>query len=290
MRVRVIHNPMAAGGRKASVLEAVTAQLEAEGVILDMRPAFKAGEAAQLVQETDKTQVDRILVAGGDGTINDALQGLHKDSPPLAILPTGTANVLAHELGLPHSASELANYVLHGTPQRVYPGRVNNRRFFSMASAGSDARAVMDLPRSAKRRWGKLAYLVYGIASFLRHGSPSFVARVDGVDHDVSLVIANRGKRYGGNHILAPSAQLREASLVVTLFPPARRTRTFLRLAGVAFGATRKPSKLPQVMASRLDLSAPQGAPIQADGDIVAKLPATIDVDPEPVLLVLPEG
>lgn len=289
LRLRMIYNPVAAGGRKVSVLEAVTAQLEAQGVILDMRPALYAGEAARLVRETTSDETDRIVVAGGDGTINDALQGLHAASPPLGILPTGTANVLAHELGLPRSTSDLVQYVLHGKPQPVYPGRVNNRRFFSMASAGSDAQAVMDLPRSAKRRWGKVAYLVYGVASFVRHGSPAFVARVDGVDHHVSLVVANRGKRYGGNHILAPSAQLLNTSLVITLFPPARRARTFMRLAAVAFGARRKPGSLPQLNASRLDLTVPHGAPIQADGDIVARIPATIQVDSEPILLVLPD-
>ena len=242
-----------------------------------------------MVREACTSTTDRIVIAGGDGTINDALQGLHADAPPLAILPVGTANVLAHELGLSRSAQELTRYLLHGRAEPVYPGQINGWRFLSVASAGSDAQAVADLPRAAKRRWGKLAYLIYGVKSFAWHGCPPFPVQVDGTEHMVSVVIANRGTRYGGNHILAPSARLADRVIVATLLPPGGRVTTFLRLAGIAFGRTRTDGKLPQMQCTHLQIAGPAGAPIQADGDVIARLPAEITVEATPVHLIVPD-
>ena len=288
LRLRIICNPNAAAGRRGWLLDAVLERLNAQGAAIELLHTTRAGDAARFVREAQSDTTDRIVIAGGDGTINDALQGFRDGSPPCAILPVGTANVLAHELGLKPLVSDLTDYLLHGQPQPVFAGRVNAHRFLSVASAGSDARAVADLPRVAKKRLGKLAYLIFGIRSFVRHGSPAFQVKVDGQSHMVSLVIANRGRRYGGNHILAPSASMSDPKLVVTLMPPAGRTRTFLRLSAIAFGLARNGRFLPQTTCDHLEIPSPEGAPVQGDGDVIEHLPARISVDTTPILLVSP--
>jgi len=288
LRLRIICNPRAAGGRKADLLNAVIVQLQENGARVELLSISRTGEAARHVRETNRSDTDRLVIAGRDGTINDALQGFDADAPPFAIIPTGTANVLAHELGLKTSAHDLAHYVLNGRIQSAFPGRVNERRFLSLASVGSDARAVADLPRGAKRKLGKLAYVIHGLGSFARHGSPAFCVYVNGIQHKVSIVIANKGSRYGGNYVIAPSARIFDQDMVATLFPPSGWIKTFFRLLMIALGQMQKKQRLPQVPCSRIDIPGPDGAPVQADGDIVGYLPATITVETTPVYVITP--
>ncbi len=152
-RILVIHNPNA-GGRRPGRFAGVMAALQARGLTLDIRETRSSAEAEALAMNADPAQHDLLIAAGGDGTANQVLNGLCvANSPlPLAILPLGTANVLARELAMPQEAGPFADMMCSARAQQAWLGEVEGRRFAIMASAGFDARVVASLDPELKRR------------------------------------------------------------------------------------------------------------------------------------------
>src|SRR5690242_8459419 len=137
----VIYNPTA-GRRRRRKLDAVVDALTQHGVQVTLRATTCRGDAERLSGEASSRDFDRLVVAGGDGTINEAINGLRDRTLPLAIVPLGTANVLAAELDLPLDPPAVAEAIVQGRPRAVAIGRVNGRAFAMMAGVGFDAYVV----------------------------------------------------------------------------------------------------------------------------------------------------
>ncbi len=146
--------------------EDVLGRLDAAGARYEIVETRAAGDAARHM--AGARGVNAVVVAGGDGTINDAIQGYNADSPPLGLIALGTANVLSHELGIGTDAARIAETLLRGEPLAIWPGQVGKRRFVMMASAGFDAHVVRNLNRSLKQKIGKFAYAVVALQQLRR--------------------------------------------------------------------------------------------------------------------------
>ncbi|MEK9724099.1 MAG: diacylglycerol kinase family protein [Rhodospirillaceae bacterium] len=158
-RIRVIHNPVA-GRRRRHRLRQLLKMLAASGHSVRARPTAHADDARDIAREVQ--DVDLIVAAGGDGTVNEIVDGLTADDrqgpvPAVAFLPLGTANVLAWALNLPHRPAALMRMIEQGRTVAVRPGIANDRRFILMASAGLDARAVAAVKTTVKRVLGGAA-------------------------------------------------------------------------------------------------------------------------------------
>src|SRR5437660_950350 len=163
--VLLIRNPTA-GRRRRGLVDAVVRQVRTEGWTVDLVDTEAVGDARRLAETCDGARYAVIAVAGGDGTINEVVNGLaHRggDAPALAIVPLGTANVLAHELGLGFGAAAIARTMVSGRALLVRPGEACNggdpRCFSLMAGAGFDAKVVAGVSALLKRRLGRGAYL-----------------------------------------------------------------------------------------------------------------------------------
>ncbi|MFC3230934.1 diacylglycerol/lipid kinase family protein [Marinibaculum pumilum] len=154
--ILVIHNH-AASWRRFERFSSVLGALATAGCEIVVRRTEGAGDPMRLARAADRQAFDLIAVAGGDGTINDAVNGLHAGSPPLGLIPLGTANVLAHEIGLGTGPDQIVSCLLAPRRLAVRPGVVNGRRFMMMAGIGFDAHAVRAIPKPVKRRLGKAA-------------------------------------------------------------------------------------------------------------------------------------
>ena len=144
----LIVNPTA-GRRRRGLVDAVASRVRAEGWTVDVVETQAAGDARRLAETCDASRYGVIAVAGGDGTINEVINGLAgrgADAPAVGIVPLGTANVLAHELGLGFSAAAVARTMIAGRPVLMRPGEAVNgagaRCFSLMAGAGFDAKVV----------------------------------------------------------------------------------------------------------------------------------------------------
>ncbi|HEY5210290.1 MAG TPA: diacylglycerol kinase family protein [Stellaceae bacterium] len=284
-RLLVIFNPTA-GARRRRRLDRVLAELARLGCAVTLRATQARGDAEAFARAADPNAVDLVVAAGGDGTINEIINGLARSSLPLALIPLGTANVLAREIGLPRAPRRIARAIASGTPLPVYPGLANGRRFVMMAGIGIDARIVQGIAPRLKRAGGKLAYVVSGIQSILRDRGPRYRVTIDGVPDAAAAIIIAKGHFYGGRFVVARAARLDTPSLHAVLM--ARPGRWNIVRYGVAIALGRL-DRLPDVRvieARRVTIAGPSGEAVQADGDLVATLPLTVTVAETPLLLV----
>jgi diacylglycerol kinase (ATP) len=230
--VLLVCNPTA-GRRRRGLLDAVVKRVRAAGWRVDIVDTAARGDAQSIAVACDGDRYDVIAVAGGDGTINEVINGLSLrpgGGPPLAVVPLGTANVLAHELGMSFSAAAIARTVMSGRLLSMQPGEVSAagavRRFSLMAGTGFDARVVAGVTSPLKRRWGKGAYVWRSLVEAWHYCPVRYAVEIDGVAYQAASVIVSRGRFYAGPYVVAPAAALAEPTLHVCLFERWGRTHT----------------------------------------------------------------
>ena len=281
MKVRVIYNPAAGGGRDR-VLQRVVVALERRGVAAEVYRTRGPGDATQWLRQQSHDGIDMVIAVGGDGTTNEVINGLPSDLP-LGVFATGTANVLAQELALPADPEQAAAVIAEGRNLLVWPGRLNERRFVMMAGIGYDAWVVEGVNLAIKQRFGKLAYVLSMLANIGRYGRQRFQVMVDGqVESCYSLVVTN-GRCYGGSFILSPQARIDAPRFQVLMFQAPGVRALLATLLRLPFGRMETAPGVVSVPATRVEVRADGDEPVQTDGDLAGRLPALLEVDTVPV-------
>ena len=297
--ILLIRNPIA-GRRRRGLVDAVVRQVQTQGWTVDLVDTEAVGDARRLAETCDAARYAVIAVAGGDGTINEVVNGLaHRaDAPALAIVPLGTANVLAHELGLSFKAAAIARTMVAGRALLVRPGEACNggapRCFSLMAGAGFDAKVVAGVSAPLKRRFGRGAYVWRSMIETRRYRPVRYAVEIDGVRHEAASVIVTRGRLYAGPYVVAPLATLSDPLLHVCLFERWGRSQT------LRFGFALLTGRLPRAGGYRViagrevkvsvlsDAGEPGKQPVQIDGDDALTLPVSIAVAAGSVRLLQP--
>ena len=290
MRIAMIHNPVA-GGRR-DLLGRVRAELAEAGAEVTTIATTCKGDAEGIAAGLAAGAFDRIAVAGGDGTVNEVVNGLarHPDPPPLGLVPLGTANVLAAELGLAVAARPVARALLGGEARPVTLGEVNGRRFVLMAGAGLDAEVVARVSPALKRRLGRGAYVAETLLSIAAGRFGRFRVAADGASCEAASVVVANARHYGGPWIIAPGAGLERPGLDLCLFQRTGRWAAIGYAASLIRGTLPSAAGFSTRIVDRVTIDGPAGAPVQADGDIVATLPAEIRALPGALRLVFPDS
>jgi YegS/Rv2252/BmrU family lipid kinase len=282
----VIVNPVAGSGARTAV-QACRDGLAARGIPFEVLETRARGDAEALARDAVADGADLVVAAGGDGTVNEVVNGLKDGGAALAVVPAGTANVLAADIGMPRRPQAIARALAALEARTIRLGSVNGRLFALMAGAGFDAQVVAAVDTRLKRRLGRLAY-VLAAARLLRRPPADYTVIIDGRPHAAAGVVVARSRFYGGRHLLHAGIDLGAADLTVCLLDgdgPARRVSRALSLA--AGGFPLRPD-VRFVAAREVVVDGPAGEPVQADGDVVARLPATIRLHPIPLRLVCP--
>jgi diacylglycerol kinase family enzyme len=207
---------------------------------------------------------------------------------PVALLPFGTANVLAHEIGLPRDPERLAELIASAPARPVWPGQVGDRLFLTMASSGFDAETVAAVNPWLKRHGGRLAFAWAILVGLWRYRERELCVRADGVDHRAATVIAANGRFYAGPHLIAPRSDLAEPMLDLVLFQRAGRRAVLRYLAALLLGTLPRRRDITVLHSREAFVSAAEAVPVQADGEIVARLPVRIGIAERPLSLVRP--
>ena len=288
-RALIIVNPATGGGRSARRrLAQVIAALERRGCIAIVRRAGPdIGDAERLAREAE-ADVDIIVAAGGDGTLNAVVNGIAAAPRPVALLPLGTANVLAREIALPREPERLAKLIAEGPVRAVRLGRVDRRLFLTTASSGFDAEIVAAVDPRLKRRLGRVAFLWAILLCLCRYRGGELSVRVDGTDHRAAAVIAAKGRFYAGSFVIAPDADLAEPMLDLVLFRRSGRLAIIRYLAALLLDRLPRRRDITLLRCSEALVSSTDSIPVQADGDIVAHLPVSIGIAEKPLWLVRP--
>lgn len=303
-RLLVIYNPVAGAGasgrRKRARLEAYLDGLEDAGCAVEFRPTTKRGDAEAFAGDGQAAKYDAVVAAGGDGTIGEVANGLPAEDPaPLGIFPLGTANVLAMEIGLPLDPSAVMQTLLHGPVARIWPGYVadaaNGSRLFTiMAGIGFDAHVVADLPPVLKRWLGKGAYVLESLRQLAAYKVPGYRLVIDGRTYDCASAVIAKGHYYGGRFVCAPHARLDDPAFEVCLFRRGGRLGALRATAALTLGLLQRLPEIELVRGRRIEIlpadsGYTEGEPVQADGDIVARLPATAAIGTRAIALIVPK-
>ena len=239
------------------------------------------------------------MAAGGDGTVNEVLNGIC-DAPEglnrarLGVLPLGTVNVFARELGLPTRFEPAWEIIRRGYETRIdlpsvlTTGEQKPRYFAQLAGAGLDARAVELVKWQVKKVIGPLAYLLAGLSAVLGAASP-ITATGGGKSLTGELVMIGNGRFFGGPFNLFPQADLRDGLLEVCVLPRAN----WLTLArcgpGLLLWKGLPASVTKLFRAESLTLTSPSPVPVQIDGELVGRLPATFSIQHARLRVIVPE-
>lgn len=280
----MIFNP-AAGPRRQRKLKRVLAELRQRGCTVTLRATEARGDAEMIARAARSSACDLVAVAGGDGTINEVINGLDRQLP-LALIPLGTANVLANEIGLRGDAGVVARVIAEGIPRQIYLGQANGRRFAMMLGVGIDARIVEGIDPRLKRIAGKFAYVVSGVLAVLRYRPVRYRISIDGARFTSASAIVAKGRFYGGRFVLARGARLDTASLHVVLLERPGRWNVLRYGLAIALRRLHCLDDVRIIEAQAVTIDGPVGELAQADGDLASNLPLTIGLATEPLLLI----
>lgn len=239
---------------------------------------------------------DVIAAAGGDGTLNAVVNGVFRaresERPIFALLPLGTANVLARELGLPHrrrgNAETFAALIAEAEPRPIWPGRVGDRLFVTMASAGFDAQTVAAVNPWFKRRFGRLAFVWAFLVCLARYRPADLTVRVDNIDYRAAGIVAAKGRFYAGSYVIAPAADLTMPILDLVLFRRSGRVAVLRYLLALLRGRLTGLPDVTRVHGQAIFVIGPASIPVQADGEVVSRLPAPLGIATEPLHFIAP--
>lgn len=281
----MIFNP-AAGPRRRRKLKRVLAELRERGCSVTLRATEARGDAEAIARAAEAGACDVVAVAGGDGTINEVINGLADRQLPLALIPLGTANVLANEIGLRGDPGTVARAIAEGVPRQIYLGQANGRRFAMMLGIGIDARIVEGIDPRLKRIVGKFAYVVSGVLAVLRYRSVRYRISIDGALYTSASAIIAKGRFYGGRFVLARGARLDVSSLHVVLLERPGRWNVLRYGVAIALRRIHRLGDVRIIEARTVAVEGPVGEPAQADGDLAGTLPLAVGLAREPLLLI----
>lgn len=231
-----------------------------------------------------------ILVLGGDGTVNEVVQGMAHSDAALGVLPGGTANCLAMELGYGSNMERAVERLAASEPTRVTLGRVRaaeagDRYFLLMCGAGLDAAIVYDVHAGLKSSAGKLAYWAAGLGQFRRRVEEVSI-RINGKCQDCGFVLVSRIRNYGGDLEIASGASLRRAEFEVVWFEGSSPLRYAWYMLGVGI---RRVQQLRGVRTERAEsLEIVTSAPSQIDGEFFSREPLHVESVPNALTLLMP--
>lgn len=296
MRACVIFNP-AARGDKARKLSGLLREIARD---CHCKPTAAPGDARRLAVKAVEEGFDTIIAAGGDGTINEVLNGIG-DVPGafsqvrLGILPLGTINVLARELKIPLEPRRAWEIIRAGNelsldlPKAEFrnDGKIVTRYFAQLAGAGLDSNAVAMVNWELKKKIGPLAYVAAGLRA-MQMPQAKITAQTDAGSATGELVLIGNGMLYGGNFLLFSKAQLRDGLIDVCVFPRVNWNTLFRAGIGLVTKNLHRFCKAREFQVPAVALTADRPTFLQLDGENVGELPAKISVEPNALRILVP--
>lgn len=252
-------------------------------------PGEYGGRLEDLAREAEPA-FEAIVAAGGDGTIDAVVNGLAaapgRAAAPLGVLPLGTVNLLAREIGLPRDPGRLAAVIVSAPVRQLWPGRVGDRLFMVVASCGFDAETVAAVDPGLKLRFGRLAFLP-AMLKALRQPRLKLSVSLDGEDYSAAAVIVAKGRYYAGLFMAAREAAVTDPGFHTVLLRSASRVALLRCLTAGLCGAVHR---LSDIEIRRCTMVSIEGAaaPVQADGEIVARTPVLVTLAERPIDVIWP--
>lgn len=280
----VILNPAARSQRAAGFCHTVEKLVGAKVVICR---TSKAGEARSLAREAVTKGFERVIAAGGDGTVNDVVNGIAGSSAVLGILPVGTMNVFASELSLPKGIKECWEVIQAGSTRILDVPKAGEHAFVQMAGVGFDAQTLKETSWDAKRHLGPLSYLI-SAAQIAARKPPCLTVTSDGKTLEGSFVLIGNGRYYGGPFPVFPNARIDDGLLDVIVLKNVGHLDLIRYLQGVLFGTHVGMDDVEYFQTAKLTVTSKEQVPVEVDGEVVGAVPVTFQCFPRQLRVFAP--
>jgi len=289
-RALIIYNPKARNAPGTSRLRAAADFYRMHGWRIDLAPTLAAGHATLLAREAAEGGTPVVFSCGGDGTLNEVVNGLVGTETRLALIRGGTGNVFAKEIHLPRSPEKALRVLLEGEEGKFDLGKANDRYFLLMCGVGFDAAVVRKVPSHTKKLLGTTSYVLWGVAEVARYRSKPVVIRLgDEEEQEIDLywMLLGNTRSYGGVLNIAHDAIADDGLLDAYIFAGSR-----IPITTAARLAVQRQDGAPGVSFQRLrELSVvTPGMPVQADGEYFGETPMTFTVERQAITILMPPG
>ena len=273
-------------------MSALIDRVRGEGLELTNSPTSGPGDATEMARAFAQRGAEIVAVCGGDGTVSEAACGLAGSAVPIAILPGGTSNVLARELGIPLDLGGASVLLTAGRPRALRLLAANGRPFLLWTGVGFDARVMGNLRPLWKRRFGRAAIFATGVAEFARYEFPLLEATVDGAVYGATFAVVCHARRYAGDWIIAPEASVEAETMDVMLFSGTNRRQLlglFRQMQLGGGGHLRRPEvRIVRGLEVSIRSLEQYAVATHVDGDTVLETPVTCRALPETVVILTP--
>jgi YegS/Rv2252/BmrU family lipid kinase len=249
----------------------------------------RSGEAEGLARRAAQEGFERIVAAGGDGTIHEVVNGLAGTEATLGLLPMGTMNVFATELGLPtHDLGRCWNIIEGGNTRLVDLPSANGKHFAQLAGVGLDAQVVKETSLAMKRSFGPLSYLIQA-AQIAARVPPRLVIESENASIDEgSFVLVGNGRLYGGPFPFFKQAVLDDGLLDVVVFKRLGYLEIIRYLHDVLFSSEIRTPEVEYFQTRQLRVSSEQAVPVELDGELVGNCPVEFTVQKQSLRVLAP--
>ncbi len=264
-------------------------QLQKLGFKLLEEPTPKPQYLPELIRRY-QNQVDLVIIGGGDGTLNAAIEGLVDTQLPLGILPLGTANDLARTLGIPPSVPTACEIIATGKVHRIDLGWVNAKYFFNVASFGLSVQITERLSKEAKRRWGVLAYAVTALQVIWQARPFKAEIRLNGEAIPVKTIqiAVGNGRYYGGGMTVAHDATIDDQRLDLYSLEMRHRWQILTLLPALWQGRYSDEPEVRTLHGTEIEVYTRKPRAINTDGEITTYTPARFRVIPKILPVIVP--
>jgi diacylglycerol kinase (ATP) len=301
----IIYNPASGRRRHRRFIEVEEAAriLKRAGITTEMTPTAGRATATAIAHEAVEQGRGLVIACGGDGTINEIINGLAGSHIPMALLPAGTANILAKELGIPWDIPAAARLIPGGIRRRVALGMVTSvsdagqpslgragRYFLSVGGAGPDGAMVYAVDEEMKQKAGILAYWAEGVRQLFRYDFPEIRISSNGENRKGTIIVVGRTANYGGPFKITTGASLFEDSFELLVNTTRSRLRYLACLPALWLGRLRNMDGIYAWKAREVTCWPANGRKVyaQVDGEAAGKLPLHFSIVPDALTLVVP--
>ena len=259
-----------------------------------MEATLGRGDATTHARQAVAEGQDAVVVVGGDGSINEAVQALANSPTALGVLPRGTGNVWAREVGIPlHNLPAAAQAMVHGQVHTVDLGLAGDRYFLMWAGIGFDASLVKDLEETEpefKRQWGMAAFVVRGAALAMSFMGSRLDYRINGrrIRRRTIMAVLANGRRYAAYLNLAPNARLDDGLLDLYIFKGRGSLYTLRHFAGLASGQHVHDPEVEYYPVDRVGVHGRAALHVHTDGEPAGQTPMEFRVAPSALHVIVP--
>lgn len=291
-RVWVIVNPVAGGHRATQAWERLRSQVEQAVGDCAVHFTTGPGHATDIGRNAVAAGVERLLIFGGDGTIQEAVASLRYSKVVLGVIPAGTGNDFSRTHGIPRDVGRALEIALTGTPRAIDLGVVNGRTYINVAGVGFDAEVAAWAKSRSRRFGGPVVYLAGVLTQLWAYHPQMLTYAVDGAPSRTEqclLISVGNGRYYGGGMMICPEADATDGLLDVIVGGNLGRLETLRLLPKVFTGRHLGQPKVSMLRGKRVEIQGPATLTVHADGEPVGRLPAVYELAPAALWVAMPD-